>query len=122
LKVTRDLLDPRVVRLTDHTGDVHAAGLEVDDEPDDVADQAGDREDLDGEEVGRRDQARMRPEEGLPGHRLAALGRGFQAVLGEDALDRVSSELVAEVAECTADPGVAPTRVLGGEPDDQVLR
>jgi hypothetical protein len=64
----------------------------------------------------------MRPKEGLTWHRLAAPRRRFQAVLGEDALDRVSSELVADVAERTADPGVAPTRVLGGELDDQVLQ
>jgi hypothetical protein len=37
---------------------------------------------------------------------LAALGCGFQAVLDEDALDRISSELVTEVAECATDPGV----------------
>src|SRR5215813_9234741 len=104
--------------MADHTGDVHAAGLEVNDEPDDVADETAEREDLDGEEVGRRDHAEVRPEERRPRHRLAALGCGFQAVLGEDALDRVPSELVTEIAECTADPGVAPARVLRSEPHD----
>jgi hypothetical protein len=64
----------------------------------------------------------VRLEKRLPWHRLAALGGGFQAVLGEDALDRVSSELVAEVAERATDPGVAPARVLGGELDDQALQ
>jgi hypothetical protein len=103
-------------------GDVRAAGLEVDDEPDDVADQTAEREDLDGEEVGRGDRAEVRPEAGLPRHCLAALGRGFQAMLGEDALDRVSSELMTEVAERAEDPGVAPGRVLGGELDDQALQ
>ena len=64
------------MRMAAQTGDVHAAGLEVDDEPDDVADEAAEREDLDGEEVGRRDRAEVRLEERLPWHRLAALGAG----------------------------------------------
>jgi hypothetical protein len=63
----------------------------------------------------------VRPEEGLPRHRLAALGSGFQAVLCEDALDRVASELVTEVAERAADPRVTPARVLGGELLDDEL-
>ena len=40
-------------------------------------------------------------------------------MLSEDALDRVSSDLVTEVAERAADPRVTPVRVLGGELDDQ---
>ena len=75
-------------RMAGQTGDVHAPGLEVNDEPDDVADGTAEREDLGGEEVRRGDRAEVRPEEGLPRRRLAALGRGFQAMLGEDALDR----------------------------------
>ncbi|MBC7974970.1 MAG: hypothetical protein H7138_08295 [Myxococcales bacterium] len=52
----------------------------------------------------------------------AALGSGIQAILEEDALDRVSPELVAEVAERATDPRVAPARVLGGELNDQALQ
>jgi hypothetical protein len=33
-------------------------------------------------------------------------------MLGEDALDSVSSELVTEVAERATDPGVAPAREM----------
>jgi hypothetical protein len=47
VSVARDLLDPRVVRMAGQTGDVHTAGLEVDNEPDDVADETAKREDLD---------------------------------------------------------------------------
>jgi hypothetical protein len=43
-------------------------------------------------------------------------------VLGKDALDGIPSDLVAEVAERAADPGVAPAWVLGGELDDQALQ
>ena len=62
--------------MADQTGDMHAAGLEVDDEPDDVADEAAEREDLDGEEVGRRGHAKVRLEEGLHGIVLPPLGAG----------------------------------------------
>jgi hypothetical protein len=57
-QVASDLLDPRIVwvaGVAGQAGNVHAAGLEVDDEPHDVADETAEREDLDGEEVGRRD-------------------------------------------------------------------
>lgn len=50
---------------------------------------------------------------------LCRAGRGFQSVLGKDALDRVSFELVTEVAERTAEPGVAPGWVLGGSGERQ---
>jgi hypothetical protein len=99
------------VRTSDQPRDVHAAGLKVDHEPDDVADETAEGEDLDGEEVGRGDHAEVRLEESLPRHRLAALGRGLHAMLGQDALDRVAAELVIEVAERAADPRVAPSWV-----------
>ena len=54
-QVASDLLDPRVVRMADQAGDVHAVGLEIDDEPDNIADEAAERQHLDSEEVGRRD-------------------------------------------------------------------
>jgi hypothetical protein len=43
-------------------------------------------------------------------------------MLGQDALDRVAAELVTEVAERPADPRVTPSRILGGEPDDEALQ
>src|SRR6185503_15282982 len=57
------------------------------------ADETAESKDLDGEEVGRGGHAEVRLEEGLPQHRPAALGRGLQAMLGQDALDRVAAEL-----------------------------
>src|SRR6185436_12080346 len=89
----------------DHAGDVDAARFEVDHEQHEVADETGEREDLDGEEVGRCDHAEVRIEEGLPRHRLAALGRWCKSMISEDALDRVSSKLVTEL------PSVPRSRV-----------
>jgi len=41
-------------------------------------------------------------------------------VLEKDALDGVAAESVAEIAECAANPCVAPARVVRGESDDQL--
>jgi len=119
-QIARDLLNPCAVRLADHAGDVDAARFEVDHEQHDVANESCEREDLDGEEVGRRDHAEVGLEEGLP--RRRALGRWCKSVVGEDALDRVSSELVTEVAERAAEPGVAPGRVFDCELDHQAVQ
>src|SRR5689334_9493703 len=96
-QVASDLLDPRVVRIADHAGDVDAAGLEVDDEPDEITNEPPEREDFDGEEVGRGNHAEVRLEKRLPRHRPAALGYGYEAMFGKDPLDRVPSDLVAKV-------------------------
>ena len=58
-QVSRDLRHPRLVRLTRDPGDLHGAGLELHDEEDDVPDQSGHGQHLDGEEVGRRQPVPM---------------------------------------------------------------
>lgn len=69
-------LDPRAVRVADHAGDVDAARFEVDHEQHDVADEAGEREDLDGEEVGRRDHTEVPWRKVFHGIVLPRLGAG----------------------------------------------
>src|SRR6266508_2532311 len=59
-------------------------------------------------------------QEGSPWHPTAAQGRGFEAVLEEDAPDRVAGEDESKVAQDITNPRVAPGRVLGGEPDDEL--
>src|SRR6266568_1876740 len=119
-EVAGDLLHPGAVGLADDACDLDAPRLDVDDEENEVADQATEREHLDGEEVRRRDRAQMGLQEGGPWHPTAAQGRGFETVLAEDALDRVVGEDVSKVAQDITDPRVAPGRVLGGEPDDEL--
>src|SRR6266702_1500209 len=104
-EVAGDLLHPGAVGLADE-----------------VADQATEREHLDGEEVRRRDRAQMGLQEGGPWHPTAAQGRGFETVLAEDALDRVVGEDVSKVAQDITDPRVAPGRVLGGDPDNELQK
>src|SRR6266542_4360724 len=98
-EVAGDLLHPGAVRLADDACDLDASRLDVDDEENEVADQATEREHLDGEEVRRRDRAQMGLQEGGPWHPTAAQGRGFETVLAEDALDRVAGEDVSKVAQ-----------------------
>src|SRR5262249_1192292 len=69
-------------------------------------------QDLDGEEVGRRQAVPMSGEERLPGRLRAALGCGLDAVVPEDSLDRVAGDFVAEAVQPAADSRVAPRRVL----------
>ena len=58
-------------------------------------------------------------QEGLPGH---PTGWGWlDSFFREDSLDGVSTNLVAEVAQVAADPGVAPARILLRHPNDELL-
>src|SRR5262249_60790762 len=72
-QVPGELRHPRAVRLRRDPGDLHHASLQLYDEEDDVADQAVQRQHLDGEEVGRREAVPMHGEEGFPGCLRAAL-------------------------------------------------
>jgi hypothetical protein len=66
------------------------------------------REDLDAEEIGSRDRAPVRFQKGLPGHSLAAKRRWLNTICREDSLDGVSTNLMADIAECPSDPSVTP--------------
>src|ERR1700674_4588696 len=67
-EVAGDLLHPGAVGLADDACDLDAPRLDVDDEENEIADQATEREHLDGEEVRRRDRAQMGLQEGGPRH------------------------------------------------------
>ena len=41
-------------------------------------------------------------------------------MLTQDPLHRGAADIVAEIAQRSSNPGVAPPRVLGGEPDDEL--
>jgi hypothetical protein len=120
-EIARDLPHPCAVRLAHDASDVNAARLDVDDEQDMVADETCQSEDLDGEEIHGSDRTQMSLDEGLPRHPLGPLRRRLQAVLVEDALDGVPINGVAEIAERVTQPRVAPTGVLGGELEHELL-
>ena len=58
-EVAGDLFHPDPMRLSYDARDLDAPRLDVDDEEDEVAGQAGKREHLDSEEVGRRDRTQV---------------------------------------------------------------
>ena len=108
------LRDPLPIGPASDIGDVHTARLEVDDEQDQVADEAADGEHLDAEKVGCSDWTPVGAEEGFPRHRPSPKRIGLDTVPLENALDRRPSEVEAKVHECAAKPGVPPGRILAG--------
>jgi len=119
-EVARDLRHPRAVRLPHHPADLHAPGLEVDHEQHQVANEPGQREHLDREEVRGGDRAQVRAEKGLP-HPLAARGCWLEAVPKQDPLDGVAADLMAEVTQRPDQPRVPPGRVLCRHLDDELF-
>ena len=69
--------------------------------------------------IGRGQTVPMRLEERVPRCALASLWRRGHAVAEENPLHGVPANLVAEVGQRTADPGVAPPGILDGHPHDQ---
>jgi hypothetical protein len=108
------LLHPRVVRLVKDTRDLDAPTLEVDHEQHEVAHEPAQREDFDAEEIGGSDSAPMRTQERAPARVFATFGRGLDAVISEDALDRAAPDEHLEHAERAADARVTPARSAVG--------
>jgi len=118
-QVPCDLRHPTATRFTCDPGDLHGAGFELHDAEDDVTDQSGYGQYFDGEKVGRRQPVPMRGEECLPRHLRAAFRCGLNAVVLQDRLDRVPSDVMAEVLQPAADAGVAPRRILLRHANDE---
>jgi len=75
---------------------------------------------VDDEGVASEDPAGLRGEELGPG-RSGASGGGIDAVPFQDGSHGRCCEAVAEPGEFAVDAPVAPCRVLGGEPDDELF-
>ena len=121
-RARRGALHELDVRLGGRREDLDGAGRVVDREENVVRDQATGGPDLGREEVGRDDRSSRGPSgTASRSPALAALGRGLDPVALQDGLDRVRSDVVAEVHERALDLVVAPVRVLGREPDDERL-
>ena len=118
-QVSRDLRHPVPMRLTCNARDLYGPGLQLHDEEDDVSDESGHRQYLDGEEVGCCQLVPMRGEECLPRGCRAAFRCGRDAVVLQDRFDRVPGEVVTEIHQPAADSGVAPGRILVRHADDE---
>jgi len=73
--VAADLLHPWLVWMGSDAGDVHTAALEMNEEQHVVGHQPSQRENLDSEEVGCREQREVSPNEFRPGGRMFAFRR-----------------------------------------------
>ena len=118
-EISGDLTDPAPVRRGGDSSDLDLAGLEVDYEQHEVANEPPPRDPFDREEVRRGDRSPMRLQEGLPPHRPTT-GR-IDSILCQDALDRGSADGVPEIGEGSLDSGVAPSRIVARHSDDQFL-
>jgi hypothetical protein len=54
----------------------------------------------------------VRLEESLPGRLPTSLGGGLETGVRQDALDRISADVVADVEQCAANAGVSPAGVV----------
>ena len=117
--IARNLLHPLTVRLLNNTGHFNFAGLQVDDEEYEVADQSGAGEYLNAKEVGRRNSTPMCLQKRAPRHALATKRGGIDAVVEQDPFNRAPANHMTKVIECAADPRVTPARVIAGYVQDQ---
>ena len=118
-EVPGSLYHPSLVRFARDPRNRHGPGLELHHEEDDVTNEPSQGQDLDGEEIGRRERVPMRGEERLPRHVRAPLRCRLDAVILEDRLDRIAGHVVAERLEPTADARVTPRRILLCHADHQ---
>jgi len=120
-QVPGDLLHPVAVRPPHNARDLDRAGLQIDDEQHEVANQAFGGEHINAEEIRRGDRAPMRLEERLPARLFVALGSGIGPVLEKDPLDRASRDLVSQVLQRATDSSVPPTGVRPCHRQDELL-
>ena len=118
-EISSDLAHPFLLRLLNDPGDLDPPSLEIDDEENEIADQARLRDHFDAEEVGCRYRSPVSLQERLPRH--SPLSGGIKAVFEKDPLDRVPTDLVPQVVERSSNSCVTPARVLPGHPNDQFL-
>ena len=78
--VSGDLLHPRLFGMNGDWGDVYSAALEIDEEQHVVGHQSAQRQHLGGEEVARRQQGQVSPNERCPRNRALSFRRWRQTV------------------------------------------
>ena len=109
--------DPMFAWGGDDAREFDCSSLKVDHEQDVATGETAGRENLDREEVCGADGSPMSSEEGRPLH--WSFRRRVDPVLGEDAGDCSSAELVAEHRQVASELGVAPAGVIGSESNDE---
>ena len=105
-QVSRHLLHPFIVGLMADASDLHPARFEVEDEHK-VADQPAAGQHFNREKIRRGYRSPMSLQERTPRHALTSRRGGLDTVFREDALHRVSADLMAQVAKSSANPRIA---------------
>src|SRR5262249_19857414 len=116
-QVPRDLLHPRLGRLTRDARDLHRACLQPHHEEDEVADESTEGQHFDREEVGRGERFPVSGEEGAPRGPLPPLWGRLAPAVAQDPLHRAAPDLVTETLHGPADSCVAPARILLRHPE-----
>ena len=119
-QVAGDLLHPLVMRMIGDAAEDDAAGVKLDEEEDVEAAREASVDSV-SKKVGGPDDRPVLGDELRPGALAAQLRIGRQAGLAEDVGNGGTADLVAEVTELIADPGVAPGGILAGDPADQLF-
>ncbi len=102
------------------SGYANAPTLEVNHEQDEIAHHSSCGQCLDCEEVDGSDGPPMSLQESLPARSFASLGSRLQSRVNQDALDRVSPDIVADVEQSALDARIPPAWVVRGHRADEV--
>jgi len=113
------VLYPSLMQVSDDACDANATSFQVDSEEHVVPDDARERDDFDGDEVGGRDGAGMRLQEGRPRAASRALGSWLEPGVMEDVLDGAARQVMTEIVESAADASVAPGWIVLGHAQDE---
>ena len=119
-EISAHLGHPAFVRVNGDPCDVNSSCFELDDEQDQVPDEALEGHEFDREEVGSRHHLPMGCQEGFPLHPFTAFWGGFQSMSEKDPFDRRSGHVAAQVTQGSGDPRIAPSGVLACHPDNLI--
>ena len=111
-EIACDLFHPLAVGSRKDPYNIDSSTLEVDDEENEISNQARPRDHFDAEEVGRCNRAPMSLEKRLPRHPLPS--DGVKPVLEKNPFDGASRNLMTEIVERSSNAGAAPARVVAG--------
>jgi len=111
---------PLHVRGDPDAGDLHGAGLQPHDEKHHVADGPENAQDFDAEEIACLQRLPMALEKARPGPFPVAFRRRLDASLRQDARDGGTADLSLQPSLRVADFGVAPSRVVARDAEDEL--
>ena len=119
-QIPRHLLHPLAVRLAVDASDFDSAGLQLDEEQNELTPEPSQAQHFHREQIARCNPIPVSLQKRLPRCALVTLRCRLDSVILKNPLHRVAADLLPNVGESAADPGVAPPGILLGHPDDKV--